>query len=108
MCYVKPGLATTRQRNYLIATATFKVADKMGTRTRAHREEGQGGEGLGGGQLVAQQDVGGEGDDRHDDWDGVEQEAVHAGHHGGAPQDAQLLVPHALDFVPERVLHNVC
>lgn len=72
---------------------------------RAHREEGERGEGLGGGELVAQEDVDAEGEDGDEHGDGVEGEAEEGLDDEAAPQRAQLLVAHALDAVPHGPLH---
>ena len=66
----------------------------------AHREERQGGEGLGSSELVAQEHVDAKGEDRDEHRDGVEREAEQRLHDGAAPQRAKLLVAHCLDAVP--------
>lgn len=74
--------------------------EKMRMSGSAHREERQGGEGLGSSELVAKEHVDAKGEDRDEYRDGVEREAEQRLHDGAAPQRAKLLVAHCLDAVP--------
>lgn len=73
---------------------------------RTYREEGEGGEGLGSRELVAQQHIRSECGDRHKGRYGIQQEAVKGGNPEGLPKDVQLGLPHFLDSVPEWILQH--
>ena len=66
----------------------------------AHSEQGECSESFCGCEVVTQEHVGGEGGHRHDDGDGVQEEAVESGYNGRVPQDRELLVAHLLNTVP--------
>ena len=78
---------------------------KKRKKTSAHREEGQGREGLGRRKLVTQQYVHRKSAHRHEGGDGVQQETVEGLHSKGCPQRVQLCVSDLLDALPERSLH---